>query len=930
LAFVIGGKQRKPTTPHGQLMAPVSQTEATWCVPQTPIDGSGVKAGLHLLSGSADSVGSSSLYPEPAVAKSETFGLLVWPGRLIRASALVIILFDLACAAHEFFWYSGDIRLTLPIYGACLVLGVMLMATSLQPALGENWQVLAFVITSTVVALTTILGIASETADQFFVDLLVLSLAASSLLPWKLVWQAAANTLMLISMGAFAALAPEHDQMLYTHWVGLVAGAAVVQLCSNYGGRYRQEIREQVNSLMQVANRLRQSEATLRRLFQVSCDAISVMHFPDGRYLDINEEFLRQGGYLKEDIVGRSALEVGPPMFRDQRFRAVLQNVGEIRNMDLVTQRPDGGTGSVLLSAVRVEIDNEPCVVTFARDISELKRSQHELIAAREAALAASRAKSEFLSSMSHEIRTPMNAVLGMADVLAETELNSEQRRYLNMIINNGNALLELINGILDVAKVESGRLSLEALAFSPREVAERVLETLAVRAHEKGLELVAQIATNVPRVVIGDPLRLRQILINLVGNAVKFTEQGHVMIKIAGDPADSAMLNFEVLDTGIGMPADRVNALFQPFVQGDSSTSRKYGGSGLGLAIVARLVTLMGGEIKVESIPGDGSAFRFNARFGADVNANREILPDLSNRRMLVVDDSEPNREALKLLMAERGAVIVAASSGAEALELIERAARAGTPFDAVLVDRSMPGWDGYQVARIAAAAGFSLERLIMMLPIENPRAEAAQLTALGIRNYLVKPVKSGELFTALSAVLGIGFALQHAGGSGADAGKVENSARCSQPLRILFADDSPDNRALIRAYMKNAPDVVEFAEDGQEAVSKFKSAPYDLVFMDIQMPIVDGYSAVQELRRWEGRKGRNRTPIIALTASAHEEAVRRAYEVGCDLHISKPLKKRALLEVIGRYQPQPSNAGTLSGTNESSNSGDLPEAAA
>jgi PAS domain S-box-containing protein len=529
--------------------------------------------------------------------------LLVWPAGLIRASASVIILFELAelleTAAHR-----PSMMFGLPLRAICVCLGVLLLASGSQPKLQRSWQHLAFVLTTAVATCTTILGIAGESADQFFVDLLVLSLGATSLLPWSFACQAGANFFMLGCLATYALFAPAHDPLLYTHWVGLIAGAGVVQLCSKYASRYRQEARDQINSAMQAANRLRQSEATLRRIFQVSCDSISVMRFPDCRYLEVNEEFLRQGAYKIENVMGRTALEVGPAIFRDSRFRSTLVREGEIRNMDFGLERSDGSRGSALLSAVKVEIDNQPCVVTFGRDITELKRSQMELIAAREAALAASRAKSEFLSSMSHEIRTPMNAVLGMADVLADTDLTSEQRRYINTIVNNGTALLELINGILDLAKVESGRVNLESVEFSPRDVLERVLETLAVRAHEKHLELVAQIAGNVPELVSGDPLRLRQILINLVANAVKFTEHGHVLLKLEAENGTGEILRFEVHDTGIGIPAANIATLFEPFNQADSSTSRRYGGSGLGLAIVGRLVALMGGQTAVESTP--------------------------------------------------------------------------------------------------------------------------------------------------------------------------------------------------------------------------------------------------------------------------------------------------------------------------------------
>jgi signal transduction histidine kinase/CheY-like chemotaxis protein len=713
-----------------------------------------------------------------AATQSPTSELVIWPARLIQASAMVIILFELASALGEGTEYATS---ALPIRATCLVLGGLLFTISFRPDLGQLWQLWACIITSGVVALTTILGIAWETPDQFFVDLLVLSLGVTSLLPWSFGWQAGANLLMMVSLGAFAIFSPAHDPLLYTHWVGLVAGAGIRQLCAIYGGRYRREI---------------------------------------------------------------------------------------------------------------------------AHDIDKLKRSETELIAAREAALSASRAKSEFLSSMSHEIRTPMNAVLGMADVLAETELDGEQSRYLNTIINNGNLLLELINGILDLAKVESGRVSLEHVPFSPREVVERVLETLAIRAHEKHLELVAQIDSKIPEVLIGDQFRLRQVLTNLVGNAVKFTESGHVLITVKPDPGAPARLQFEVRDTGIGIPADKLNSVFEPFSQADSSTSRRYGGSGLGLAIVARLVALMDGEIAVESELGTGSVFRFGVPLTtpSSLVAVQDSFPNFSKWKILVADDNRINCEAVRMLLTQQGASVAVATSGATALELIRRQGREPKPFDAIIVDSSMPDLDGY---RVVQQAGQPHSRFVIMLPSGNATLETRRLESSGIGAYLLKPIKRHELFAAIAAV---------AGSSPADKPVPtqceKRSSNAEWPdettLRILFADDSPDNRALIKAYMKNTPHVVEFAENGKEAISKFMTNRYDLVFLDIQMPIVDGYTAAQEIRHWESCMSRSATPVVALTASADMEAIRRSKEAGCNLHVSKPLKKATLLETIKRCVPQ------------------------
>ncbi len=396
--------------------------------------------------------------------------------------------------------------------------------------------------------------------------------------------------------------------------------------------------------------------------------------------------------------------------------------------------------------------------------LRERERTERELIAAREAALAASQAKSEFLSSMSHEIRTPLNALLGTADLLAETRLDSDQHRFIDTLVSNGNALLDLINSILDLARIESGRLSLENIPFDLRDLLNKCAETFALRAQEKNLALNVNIAPGVRTDLIGDSLRLRQILFNLIGNAIKFTERGEVRVLVELDPSlpGSGCLRFSVADTGIGIAPDKLPTLFSAFTQADSSTTRKYGGSGLGLAIVQRLVGLMGGKVWVESEPGHGSVFNFTALLAVQPGAQ-------------VPTPREPKRQ--------------------------------NSPGRQAILDR---------------------------------------------------------------------------------------------PLHILLADDSPDNRLLVRNYLRVTPYQVDEAENGKIAIEKFIANHYDLVLMDIQMPEMDGYDATRAMRLWERERGQPRTPILALTASALEENMRRTSEAGCDLHVTKPVKRDTLLEAI------------------------------
>ncbi len=682
-------------------------------------------------------------------------------------------------------------------------------------------------------------------------------------------------------------------------------------------------IARDISQRKDAERRLRESEAMLREIFQSSVDNISLIEMHTARLVETNEEFERTLGYTKEELVDRTVAELGLVADREVRKRLfeALNEHGEVRNMEVPLRTRSGRIVPTLVSANVLEVRGRRCALSIARDITQLKEAQRQLEAAREAALAASNAKSEFLSSMSHEIRTPMNAILGMADLLWETDLNPEQRRYLDTVISNGNALLDLINSILDLAKVESGRLSLEAVRFDAAELTEKVAETLAIRAHEKGVELAVRFAADLPAAVVGDPLRLRQVLTNLVGNAIKFTEQGEVEIRVEREPAASspAGLRFSVRDTGIGIAADKLASIFSPFTQADSSTTRRYGGSGLGLTIVDRLVRLMGGRIDVESTPGKGSVFRFTAKFAEPAEAadtENYRLPELDGAGILVVDDNATMRSIVGEMLSRAGATVAEAASATEGLEFLARHRSAATPFSAVFIDCRMPEVDGIRMALRMRESG-DRTPIVMMPESVELGAKLARMKRLGLERYLIKPIKRRELYAAAAAVLSSAPLVveqplrerpQH----------PENEI-LKRPLRILLADDSPDNRALIRAYLKKSNCLLDEAENGSVAVEKVKTRRYDLVLMDIQMPVLDGYAAVRAIRQWERDRANPRTPIIALTASALDDAVHRALEAGCDLHVSKPVKKATLLASIAKAVAQ----GTDSGASDQNGNG-------
>jgi signal transduction histidine kinase/CheY-like chemotaxis protein len=525
-----------------------------------------------------------------------------------------------------------------------------------------------------------------------------------------------------------------------------------------------------------------------------------------------------------------------------------------------------------------------------------------ELAKTRDRALEASRVKSEFLASMSHEIRTPLNAIIGMAELLSETRLTRDQGRYVDVFRKSGEALLALVNDILDLSKIEAEQLELEEISFDIRQVLEEAVEIYALKTDAKGLELVCHVDQRIPVLLMGDPTRLRQIILNLIGNAIKFTDQGEIVVRVAPDPDsdDPASLLFSVADTGRGIPQDQLETIFRSFTQVDSSTTRKFGGTGLGLTISQRLVNLMNGRIWVTSEEGLGSTFSFTVRLH-EATEQQELLRvpavDLKGKRVLVVDDNATNRLIICETLKRQRAALTEAAGGMDAIDIYKSRRAEGKAFDLVLLDCKMPEMDGFEVAERIRDMGGRTET-IMMLTSSDLASHLDRAKNIGLGAYLVKPVKTADLLKAVGQAFYQGAVSQIKGET------VETThARTERSLRILLVEDNIDNRMLVKTYLKKTPHAVEEAENGAEAVRMYKNGGYDLVFMDVQMPVMDGYEATRMLRAWERQQGWSQTPIIALTAHAIKEDMEKSIRAGCTAHLTKPIKKAVLLEAIAPY---------------------------
>lgn len=681
------------------------------------------------------------------------------------------------------------------------------------------------------------------------------------------------------------------------------------------------------NINLKLQERINESErrrTKFRTLFDSTSDAVMLLN--DKGFVDCNRAALKIFGCdSKEAFCRLHPADLSPPEQPDGTDSLTLANekIGAAfqegsknfewmhKNLKTLKTFP----ADVLLSAM--ELDNEPVMQAVVRDITERKQYEEQLIRAKEAAEDAARIKSEFLANMSHEIRTPMNGIIGMTELILDTELDTRQVKLIKTISNEADALLGIINSILDFSKIEAGKLELDEIPFDLRVMFEDLASSIAIAAQKKGLELVSFLPPDIPVKLIGDPGRLRQILINLAGNALKFTQKGEIFIfgRVLHQLEDMIELSFSIKDTGIGIPKEKQTKIFESFSQADGSTTREYGGTGLGITIAKQLVELMGGSMEIDSEPQKGSTFRFSVqlkkdRLNKDIPVSDESDVDLNGLKVLIVDDNKNNRFVFSEYLKSWGCLPVLAETGDQGLALLSLKEHSEKPFEVILSDFQMPHMDGFEfVRRVKARGGYESVPVIVLTSM-GQMGDSKICKDLGVKGYLTKPVKKNDLKESMVSILSKTSQDHELTETLVTRHTIVETLR--KDVQILLVEDYPTNQQIAMKHLTHAGFQVTLAENGQQAVNHFKKKQFDLILMDIQMPVLDGYQATSLIRKQELKSKAlqnkstapaERTPIIAMTAHALKGYKEKCLEAGMDDYITKPLKRKHLLETIDNW---------------------------